>query len=78
MGKLEVKLNIAGVDALRKSPQMQAILSQYGTEKALQAGDGYKSSVHVFSKRAVANIYAATDEALQDNFDNNTLLKVLK
>ena len=78
MAKMKFVLDIAGVDELRKSPEMQAILKQYGSEKAAQAGVGYESDVHVFSKRAVAHVYADTPEAKRDNYENNTLIKVVQ
>lgn len=75
--KVEVVLNEAGVQALLKSSEMQAILSNYGRQKASQAGKGYSSEVHVHSKRAVANVFPADAESARDNYQNNTLVKVI-
>ena len=75
---VKVQLNYKGLDALRKSSEMQAILDKYGREKAAQAGDGYESQLYVFQKRAAVSIYPKTYEAKLDNYENNTLLKVIK
>ena len=78
MSKFNFELDSAGVQALLKSPEMQSILSSEAQRKAAQAGEGYKSDVHTGQKRAYANIYPGTKEAAYDNFDNNTLEKVIR
>lgn len=77
MSKFELVLNDAGIQALLKGPEMQGILADIGRQRANAAGDGYESTVHVFQKRAAVNIYPTTYEAAQDNYENNTLLKVV-
>ena len=72
-----IELNSAGIQELLKSPAMQGILANIGREKAAAAGDGYRSDVHVFQKRAVAHVYTASERAMRDNYENNTLLKVV-
>lgn len=79
MGKLiKFELNRSGVSELLKSPEMQGILQGYASRKASQAGEGYDSSVHTGQKRAYANVYPTTKEAVHDNWDNNTLEKVIR
>ena len=68
----------AGIRELLKGSGMQGILKEYGQQKAAQAGPGYNYAVHVHQKRAVANIYPDSEEAAQDNYDNNTLLKAVR
>lgn len=77
MSKFELVLNDAGIQALLKGPEMQSILRDIGNQKANAAGTGYESEVHVFSKRAAVNIYPTTWESAKDNYENNTLLKVV-
>lgn len=77
MTKVRVELNDKGVQALLKSTEMQQILDTFGRQKAMQAGDGYSSETHVFTKRAVCNVFPDTKEAAHDNYENNTLLKVI-
>ena len=77
MSKLELKLNDEGIQALLKGPEMQGILGDIGRQRANAAGAGYASDVHVFQKRAAVHIFPASKEAAQDNYENNTLLKVV-
>ena len=77
MSKFELKLNDEGIQYLLKGPDMQGILSGIGRQKASAAGTGYSSEVHVFQKRAAVHIFPASYEAAQDNYENNTLLKVV-
>ena len=78
MSSIKIELNDVGIQELLKSSEMQDILKEYGSQKAAEAGNGYSCAVHVHQKRAVANVYPDTDEARQDNYDNNTLLKVVR
>ena len=77
MSKFELVLNEAGIQELLKSPEMQSILGQIGREKAAAAGPGYMSDVHVFQKRAAVHIFPTDYESAQNNYKNNTLIKVV-
>lgn len=77
MSKFDLVLNDEGIQYLLKGPEMQGILSDIGRQKANAAGPGYESEVHVFQKRAAVHIFPTTYEASQDNYENNTLLKVV-
>lgn len=66
MPKLKVKYNKAGIDALRRSPEMQAILRD---QAARIAGNDGEIEEYVAQTRAVAEVYG-------DN-RNNELLKRL-
>ncbi|MBR6206995.1 MAG: hypothetical protein IKQ73_07525 [Oscillospiraceae bacterium] len=77
MGKLTIKLNSAGVRALLKSPEMQAMLSERARQIADRAGSGYETDVFNGKTRANASVYAATASAASDNLKNNTLLKAV-
>ena len=78
MSSFKFEPDKAGIGELLKGPEMQGILKEYGRQKAAQAGNGYNYAVHVHQRRAVANIYPDSEEAAQDNYDNNTLLKVVR
>lgn len=76
MSNMKFELNRDGVRALMQSPEAQALV----LEKAEQIRDrcpdvGYEADVKVGKTRAVAMVKAATFEARQDNYENNTLLK---
>jgi hypothetical protein len=77
MSKMVIELNEQGIIEMLKSKEMVDILDQLGAQKALEAGDGYMHDTHIFQKRAVCNIFAATREAGLDNYENNTLERVM-
>ena len=79
MNKINIKfkLNSDGVQDLLKGSEMQSILLEKARDVAGRAGEGYSSEVRVYKKRAVGRAYAATPEAVRDNYENNTLLKAL-
>ena len=76
--KLKFTLNRQGVKELLQSGEMRNILSAEASRKASQAGTGYSSEVHIAQKRAYANIFPNTKEAAHDNYENNTLEKVIR
>lgn len=75
---IKFELNEEGVSQLLKSAEMQGVLQGYASQKASQAGEGYESDVHVGQKRAYANVFPNTKAAVYDNWDNNTLEKVIR
>lgn len=77
MSNFNLKLNSQGIQELLKGSEMQSILADIGRQKANAAGTGYGSAVHVFQKRAAVHVFPETYEAAQDNYENNTLIKVV-
>ena len=76
MANVEFKLDLAGLNQLMKSGEMQAILNNAANRIAGSAGDGYEvESAHPISFVAIAASHARTQEARRDNSENNTLLK---
>lgn len=78
--KIKVELNLPGINALMKSPEMQAHLSEAGAAVAQQAsamagGEPYDSRVHLASWVAIANVWPASRNAAKKNLEENTLLK---
>lgn len=78
MAKQGFVLNQAGVAALMKSPEMQAILKEKATAVRTRAGEGYEQDLFVGKNRANAMVYADTIQAKRDNMKNNTLLKAVR
>lgn len=74
--RFRFELNRAGVRELLKSAEMQEVLMNYARGISSRAGEGY--SVYVGSNRANVSVQTDTQEAIQDNLDNNTLLRRLK
>ena len=75
MSKLRVELNRAGVRALMRSPEMQAVLKSRADTVKDRCGDGYES--YVAQTRAVAVVETVSKKAYDDNSANNTLLKAV-
>lgn len=74
MSKVRFKLNYAGVGELLHSKEMETVLMSTANSAARSAGEGYKA-VQMGTRVIVV---ADTDEANQDNYDNNTLVKKVK
>ena len=73
----DFELNLAGLNELMKSPEMQAHLTQAGRAVAAAAGRDYGTRTHVASYVAIANVYPESRKAAKDNLENNTLVKAL-
>ena len=76
MAKMKFELNRSGVADLMKSAEMQSVLIGYAGDVKDRAGEGY--DVHVGPNRANVSVRTETDAAIQDNLDNNTLLKAVR
>lgn len=74
MADVVIKLNYEGVGELLKN-DMIPVLEEVAAQVATAAGAEY--STYVGQSRANVSVVADTDEAIQDNLDNNTLLKAL-
>lgn len=77
MSKVRFELNLAGLNELMKSTEMQSILDKYGSQVASRAGDDYGYRTHVADFVAICNVFPDSKEAARDNYKNNTLLKAL-
>ena len=77
MSKVRVKLNLAGVNELMKSPEIQAACEAASDAVAAAAGNGYGVRTHLANYVAITNVYADSAAARRDNAKNNTLLKAV-
>ncbi len=73
----DFELNLAGLNELMKSPEMQAALTSAGQVVASAAGGEYGVRTHVASFVAITNVYPDSAKAAKDNYENNTLVKAL-
>lgn len=73
---VKFELNYNGVGQLLKGPEMVGILTDAALQVKNRAGDGY--SVHIGPHRANVSVRTESDDAIQDNLDNNTLLKAVR
>lgn len=74
---VDFELNMAGLNELMKSAEMQAHLRQAAAAVAQSAGPGYGSDVHIADYVAIGTAFPDSEEAAIDNAENNTLLKAL-
>lgn len=76
MAKVKFKLDLAGLNQLMKSGEMQAVLNSAANQIAAAAGDGFEvERAHPISFVGIAAVHAETPAARRDNSENNTLLK---
>lgn len=73
MAKVRIELNHDGIEELLKSDEMKSVLMDYAQNVANRAGSGYEAKG--MSSRVIVLV---REEAEQDNYDNNTLLKAVQ
>lgn len=78
MGKVDFKLDYAGVGQLLKCDALCEGMQSIGNGVAVRAGDGYAADTQVGKKRAHTFVRATDKKAYYDNLKNNTLLKALQ
>ena len=71
---IKVELNHTAVGELMKSSEMKELVKSYADEIAERAGEGYASDTYNAGSRVIASAYTETEEAMEDNLENNTLL----
>jgi len=76
--KLKVVLNRRGVRELLRSQEMMNVCTHYAFAAQSRLGEGYKVNYRTGKNRVNAEILAATPQTIQENSDNNTILKALK
>ena len=74
---VDFELNLAGLNELMKSPEMQAHLETASARVAELAGNGFGHRVGVASFTAIGNVFAENKEAAKQSYKDNTLLKAL-
>ena len=83
MSKVKFKLNLPGLNALMKGPEMQAVLASYGdrvlnaARNSAPAGAEFSANTRAINWIAVTTVRTDNYEAQKDNYDHNTLLKAL-
>ncbi len=76
MSDFKFVLNRAGVRELMQSQEMQDVLVEFASQVAERAGDGY--DVYIGVNRANVSVGTATEEAMADNLEHNTLEKSIR
>lgn len=77
MGKVEVKLNLKGINEVMKSPEIQAACEEAGRAVAQAAGSDYGTSSGTINYIAYCNVYPDSKDAAKENFKENTILKAV-
>ena len=75
--KVEIKLNLPGINNVMKSDGIQGVINSCGTAVANKAGSEYAAEVNVGRWLAFCNVFPNSKDAAHDNFKNNSLLKAL-
>lgn len=79
MSKVEIKLNLPGINKIMKSEGIQSKLSQAAQAVANIAGPEYAAEdPRAIRWIGIVNVHPASKNAAHDNFENNTLLKALQ
>lgn len=71
------KLDYKGVGELLKSQEMGELMAEYAEQIRARCGDGYNVNTFTGKTRVNAMVYAETEEAIRDNYANNTLIKAV-
>jgi hypothetical protein len=78
MSKVQIKLRSDGVRELLKSKEVQAECEKHAKEMAARLGTSdYETSRYTGTNRVNVSVRAKTRKAVQDNLDNNTMLKAV-
>ena len=77
MGKAKFELNLPGLNAVMKSPGVQAQLQAAGEAVAGAADGNYSTATHMLNYFAQVNVYPADKESARKNAKNNELLKAV-
>lgn len=78
MADVRIVLNSKGIRELLRSEEIGSAVKGVADGIAQRAGAGYASDTKVMPGRVIASAYTETPEAMQDNLDNNTLLRAMQ
>lgn len=76
--KFVFKLNSSGVKELLKSNEMEEVLTSYAADIQSRVGSEYQTDSKKMASRMVASVYTEDRNAINDNFDNNTLWRATR
>lgn len=77
MAKIRIELNSEGIRQMLKGAEVEQAVGDVAKQIADRAGTGYGSDTKQMPGRVVASAFTETKEAMQDNMENNTLLKAM-
>ena len=74
---VEIKVSYSQVGALLRGTEVKNMLEQEASSIASRCGSGYGHDTKSMGTRVIASVYTESYDAMQDNLDNNTILKAL-
>ena len=77
MSKVEVKLNLKGINEVMKSGEILGACEEAARTVGNMSGIDADVSSGTINYIAYANVYPASKEAAKENFEDNTLLKAV-
>lgn len=75
--KVKIKLNKTGVKEFFHSKELEDILKERAEAIRGRAGADYRTDTYNAGTRVIASVFTDSAEAVDDNYNNNTLLKAL-
>lgn len=78
MSNVRVVLKSYGIRELLKSDEMSKFVKEQADIIRDRCGAGYESDVKQMQTRVIASVYTEDTEAMQDNLENNTLLRAMQ
>ena len=77
MDNMKLVLSYKGIGQMLRGDEMKELVTDYGKRAADAAGTGYGYDTHNTGQRQAATVFPTGAAARNDNYQNNTLLKVL-
>lgn len=77
MSKVQVKINLKGINEVMKSPEILSACEAAGSAVASAAGSDYATQSGLINYIAYCNVYPDSKEAAKENFEDNTILKAV-
>jgi len=78
MSKVKVELNSKGIISLLQSDEVQNLVNSYGDLALNRLGGGYETNSRKGKTRVNCEVVAVTRKAINDNSQNNTILKAVR
>lgn len=77
MSANQIKLNSKGIRELLTSEEVGAFVRQEADRISGRCGAGYEADSFRGNFVRMSSVYTATQDAVNDNYDNNTLLRAV-
>lgn len=73
----KIVLNSKGIRDLLKSHEVKECITEEAEKIKGRCGNGYATDTKYMSTRVISSVFTETEDALQDNYDHNSLLKAM-